>query len=77
VYLGLWVITNAVSAWFLLWPLTREERKRQWLKYTVLGKLNYSLAFLDIEQDRIEWEQYKKGKKEAPGHEQPAAAGHH
>jgi hypothetical protein len=49
----------------LLWPLTPEERRQQWLKYQVLGKFNYSLSFLDIDDDRKEWARHQAEKGSA------------
>jgi hypothetical protein len=40
---------------FLIHPLTSEEVRRQRLKKGVLGKYNYSLSFLDLDEDREEW----------------------
>ena len=71
-------MSNALSAWFLLWPLTSQERKTQWIKYKCLGKLNYSLSFLDLEEDYKEWNEYqKKTIKPDASTALPAASGHH
>jgi hypothetical protein len=43
----------------------------------VLGKFNYSLAFLDLQQDREEWgEELEKQRKIASGEIQPEHAHH-
>lgn len=45
--------------WFCLWPLTKEERRQQWVKYRTLGKLVYGLSYLELEEDRKKWEEHK------------------
>ena len=46
---------NALSYLFLVRPLTSEEVERQFLKREAIGKFNYSLDFLDLKEDKIEW----------------------
>lgn len=46
--------------WFCLWPLTKEERRQQWVKYRTVGKLVYGLSYLELEEDRKKWEEHKK-----------------
>lgn len=74
----MWAGINLVSGWFLVWPLTSEEIRKHWLKRQVLGKLNYSLGFLDLEQDRKEWaEELEKQRKIAAGELLPESNAHH
>ena len=74
----MWAGINLVSGWFLVWPLTSEEIKKHWLKKQAIGKFNYSLAFLDLEEDRKEWaEELEKKRKIASGEIFPDAHSHH
>jgi hypothetical protein len=43
--------------------LTPAERKQQYLKKKAIGKYNYSLSFLDLEDDYKEWDEYQKKKQ--------------
>ena len=62
----------------MVWPLTSEEIRKHWLKRQVLGKLNYSLTFLDLEQDRQEWaEELEKHRKIAAGEIVADSHAHH
>jgi hypothetical protein len=62
----------------LVWPLTSEEIRRQWFKRKALGKFNYSLSMLDLEQDRKEWaEELEKQRRIALGLEAPKTVAHH
>ena len=56
-YWGLWAVVNLASAWFLVYPLTKQEVRKHWLKREALGKFNYSLSMLDLDVDRAEWAQ--------------------
>ncbi len=61
-----------------MWPLTKEEIRRHWLKRQAIGKFNYSLAMLDLEEDRKEWaEELEKQRKIALGLAEPKKAEHH
>jgi len=51
----LWAGINAVTGWFLVYPLTKEEIMKQWGKRKIIGKFNYSLSFLDMEDDKKDW----------------------
>ena len=67
-YWGLWAALNLASAWFLVYPLTKEEVRKQWLKREALGKFNYSLSMLDLDVDRAEWaEELETQRKVALG----------
>jgi hypothetical protein len=67
-----------VSGWFLIWPLTREEIRMHWFKRKAIGKFNYSLGMLDLEEDRKEWaEELEKQRKIALGLEAPSTHAHH
>ncbi len=69
-YWGAWATINLVSGWFLIWPLTSDEIKRQMDKRAALGKFNYSLSMLDLDVDRKEWaeelEKKRKGDADKP-----------
>jgi hypothetical protein len=48
------------------------------MKRQVLGKFNYSLGFLDLQEDREEWAgELEKRRKEASGEIAPPKHGHH
>ena len=51
-YAGIFLVANAFSYWFNMYPLTKEERRVQWVKYREVGKLVYGLTFLSLEEDR-------------------------
>jgi len=46
---------NAVTGWFIVYPLTPQERRQQMLKRKAIGKFNYSLSYLDLDDDHKEW----------------------
>lgn len=46
-----------------MYPLTKEERNVQWVKYRYIGKLVYGLTFLDLAEEK---ELKKSGKYVAP-----------
>jgi hypothetical protein len=74
----LWAGINLVSGWFLVWPLTSEEIRRQWLKRQAIGKFNYSLSMLDLEEDRKEWaEELERQRKVALGLQAEQKPSHH
>ena len=50
-----WFVINAVTGWFCVYPLTPQERRQQMLKRKAIGKFNYSLSYLDLEEDHQEW----------------------
>lgn len=67
-YFALWAGINLVTGWFLVYPLTKDEIRRQWEKRKVIGKFNYSLSFLDLDEDRRDWaEELEKQRKVALG----------
>lgn len=35
-----------------MYPLTKEERNIQWVKYRYIGKLVYGLTFLDLAEEK-------------------------
>jgi hypothetical protein len=49
-----WVAVNALSYWFLIVPLTAQEKRQQEMKRQVLGKYVYGLSLLDVEQDILD-----------------------
>lgn len=53
--MGLWLGVNLVTGWFCVYPLTSQEIRQQWLKKKAIGKFNYSLSFLELEEDHQEW----------------------
>jgi hypothetical protein len=60
-----------------VYPLTSEEIRAQWFKRKALGKFNYSLSMLDLEQDRKEWsEELEKQRRVALGLEAPQTTSH-
>jgi hypothetical protein len=62
----------------LVWPLTSDEIRKHWLKREAIGKFNYSLTFLDLEQDRKEWaEELEKQRKIASGEIVAEGHAHH
>jgi hypothetical protein len=74
----MWAAINLVSGWFLVYPLTKEEIRKHWLKRQALGKFNYSLAMLDLDLDRKEWaDELEKRRKSALGLEANPESGHH
>lgn len=64
---------NAISYWFNLWPLTKQERRQQWVKFKYVGKLVYGLSFLELEEDRKKWKEIEELR--AKGIDTPI--GHH
>ncbi len=50
-----WFVINAITGWFCVYPLTKQEIKQQWLKRKAIGKFNYSLSFLELEEDYKDW----------------------
>ncbi len=74
----MWAGINLVTGWFLVYPLTKEEVKAQWLKRQAIGKFNYSLSMLDLELDKKEWaEEMERRRKIELGMEVPEKQGHH
>jgi len=74
----LWAGINLLSGWFLVWPLTSEEIRRQWLKRQAIGKFNYSLSMLDLEEDKKEWaEELERQRKVALGLQAEQKISHH
>jgi len=53
---------NMISYWFNLWPLTKQERRQQWVKFKYVGKLVYGLSFLELEEDRKKWKEIEELK---------------
>lgn len=83
-YLVSFFVINGISYWFNLYPLTKEEKRQQWIKFRHIGKLLYGLTYLDLEEDRKLRLEKAKLKKEGEGEgvkdslEKPkAAAAHH
>lgn len=69
---------NFVSYMFLIRPLTKEEVERQWQKRQAIGKFNYSLDFLDLKEDKIEWEaELEKNRLPKPESTGEEVAAHH
>ena len=74
----MWAGINLLSGWFLVWPLTSEEIRRQWLKRQAIGKFNYSLSMLDLEEDKKEWaEELERQRKVALGLQAEQKISHH
>lgn len=61
-YAAVFLLTNFVSYWFNVYPLTAEEKRQQWLKYRHVGKLVYGLTFLTLEEDQKLWAKMKEDK---------------
>jgi len=52
-----------VAYWFLIVPLTPNERRQQALKKKVLGKYVYGLSMLDLEQDYLDRQKEESNEK--------------
>jgi len=52
-----------VAYWFLIVPLTPNERRQQALKKKVLGKYVYGLSMLDLEQDYLDRQKEESSPK--------------
>jgi hypothetical protein len=68
-YALLYLLSNSISYWFNIYPLTKEEKRQQWVKFRYVGKLVYGLTFLELEEDRKKWESLKaSGAVHSHGH---------
>ncbi len=61
-YAAVFLTANMISYWFNLWPLTKEEKRQQWVKFKYVGKLVYGLTFLELEDDRKKWKEIEEQK---------------